>query len=366
MRSLVALVVLCTAVLGADHAAGEAQRAPQLVVKAWTKPLPFTAGLAFLPDGRALVTEKDSGVVRVIERSGTARAKPFAKIDVYSKNEYGALGVTVDPEFARFPFVYIYYVQGDASGEKPRRARLVRYRWRNGVGVNRRVLVDDLATNDFNTHVGGSFAWQGSRLLVTVGDGSPARPTSGPAQVRSSTRGKVLRMTRDGKPAPGNPYGTLVYSIGHRNSYGITVDRKTGAIFETENGSDQSDEVNRIVRGGNYGWPLCQGFDTDCVEPKNYVAPMWESGNVTVAPTSIVSYHGSRIPALRGKLVWCAFNTGELFAFGLTPNQRKITSIETFRGDNWRCGASLREAADGALVFSDLTTGRLIRIVGSR
>lgn len=163
---------------------------------------------------------------------------------------------------------------------------------------------------------------------------------------------------------PGNPFGNAVYSYGHRNSYGITVDRGTGAIYESENGPDQSDEVNRIVKGANYGWPICQGFDRDCAPPPRYRAPLWESGNTsTVAPTGIVRYRGTRIAALRNALAVCMFGTGEIYALHLT-RAGDVALVRRLSSPAWRCGAFLVESPDGTLVFHDQKTNRILRIVG--
>lgn len=363
MRVVIAGLVAVMAGIAFAEATPASPDSEQLTVRAWTAPMQFAAGLAFLPDGRALVTEKTTGLVRVIERTGSLRAKPFAKLDVFGDGEYGLLGIAVDPQFRRFPFIYITYVEPTAEGA-PRRGRLVRYRWNNGIGVSRRVLLDNLTVNDSFIHVGGAMAWYGTSLLVTVGDGAPYRPLAGAAQNTASLRGKILRITRDGKPVAGNPFRNAVFSFGHRNSYGITVDRKTGVIYETENGPDQSDEVNRIVKGGNYGWPICEGFDRDCTPPPNYHSPMWESGNTTTtAPTGIVSYRGSRISALRNTLDVCMFNTGEIYALHLT-RRGDVAVVRPLSSPEWQCGAFLVQAPDGALVFNDLKTGRIMRIVG--
>jgi glucose/arabinose dehydrogenase len=224
----------------APHSA--TQPAGNLVVRPWSKPLPFLAGLAFLPDGSALVTEKDTGRIQLIERDGTVRKKPFARLQVFSGAEYGLLGIAVDPDFKQHPYVYVYYVQATPDGKLPRRARLVRYRSRDGTGLSPRVIVDNLETNTDTIHVGGAIAFQGKHLLLAVGDAAAFRsdPRVAHAQDARSRQGKILRLTRDGKPAPGNQFGNHVFTLGHRNSYGIAVDAKTGAVFESENGPDQS------------------------------------------------------------------------------------------------------------------------------
>jgi glucose/arabinose dehydrogenase len=342
------------------------QPGPSLVVKPWSQPLPFLAGLAYLPDGRALVTEKDTGAIRLIERDGKVRRKPFARLRVFSGAEYGLLGIAVDPKFKRYPFVYVYYVEATPDGKAARRARLVRYRFRRGIGVSPRVIVDNIKTNKETIHVGGAMAFQGQYLLLAVGDGSPARadPRAKWAQDLSNPQGKILRLTREGKPAPRDPYRNGILTLGHRNSYGLTVDRRTGAVFETENGPDQSDEVNRIVPGRNYGWPVCEGIDGSC-QVTRYSNPLWETGLKTLALTGVVSYHGNRVPALRDTVTVCGFKDGALYSLRLKARQTKLASIIRHSSPGWRCGAALVEAPDGAIAFTDQRSGRVMRIVGS-
>jgi glucose/arabinose dehydrogenase len=339
---------------------------PKLVVRPWSQKLPFLAGLAFLPDGKALVTEKDTGAVRLIGRDGKVRRTPFARLRVFSGEEYGLLAIAVDPKFERHPFVYVYYVQPTPDGKAARRARLVRFRFRNGIGVSPRVIVDNIKTNKETIHVGGAMAFQGEYLLLAVGDGSPARadPRAKWAQDLSNPQGKILRLTRDGRPAPRNPFRNGIFTLGHRNSYGLTIDDRTGAIFESENGPDQSDEVNRIVAGRNYGWPVCAGIRDGCQVPR-YSNPLWETGLRTVALTGVVSYHGTRVPALRDTVTVCGFKDGAIYSLRLKARQTKLASVVRHAAPGWRCGAALVEAPDGAIAFTDLRSGRVMRIVGS-
>lgn len=363
MKSLVFLLAVLS-LAAASAAPVRSETTAVLKVAPWTKPLPFIAGLAFLPDGRALATEKDTGVIRLINRDGSVRAKPFARLKVYGRSEYGLLGIAVDPAFARHPYVYVYYTQPSADNF-PRQHRLVRYRFgRGGVGVSPRIILDNVpvaatARQGGAYHAGGALAFLGTNLLVTVGDGQHERTQAGAAQDPRSVQGKVLRITRDGRPAPGNPFGNKVYTRGHRNSFGLTVDRKTKAVFESENGPDQSDEVNRLLRGGNYGWPTCQGMSI-C---NNSQAPLWESGERTLAPSGIISYHGTRVKALKDSVTFCVYNTGELVSLRLNAAQTRVLSSARYRG-SWRCASVVVERPGGEVVFYDVLSGRLLRLVG--
>jgi glucose/arabinose dehydrogenase len=158
----------------------------------------------------------------------------------------------------------------------------------------------------------------GGRILF-VPDGSMFVATGendkgAPAQDPSSLLGKVLHLFPDGRPAPGNVEG-YVYSLGHRNMYGLAYDAATKRLFATENGNAERDEVNLIVAGGNYGWPACEGFvrfdfaiqddtSTPCDDPR-YKPPIGEFyANRTAAPTGAA--------VLRGTLYWASWNEGTI------------------------------------------------------
>jgi quinoprotein glucose dehydrogenase len=213
----------------------------------------FPTNMAFAPDGRLFYTEKDTGQVRVVSAHGDLLPTPFASFDVGSQGETGLLGIALDPRFAEGrPWVVLYL--SDASTG---RNELVRVRADGDVGTGVQVLQTFLPTAGLY-HNGGDllFAADGD-LYVTVGEAHESRR----AQDTSDVGGKVLRFTADGTPAPGNPFGPAnpVFTYGHRNSFGLCQDPATGDIWETENGPDVNDEVNRLVAGADYGWPLVTG-----------------------------------------------------------------------------------------------------------
>ena len=185
-----------------------------------------------------------------------------------------------------------------------------------------------------------------------------------PARHTDTIYGKVLRLTRDGAPAPGNPFGNLVYAYGFRNSFGITVDPATRAVFLTENGPDSTDEVNRVEAGEFYGWPTYLGC---CDRPPNqsYVNPLWDSGGATPVPTGIVAYRGGVVPALDGRVVFCNFKFGRLVSLTLSEDQWTTLEVTEHSDQAWRCGASLTVAPNGDIVFQDVVSMRLVRVVGS-
>lgn len=209
--------------------------------------------LAFLPNGRALVTERP-GRVRLLDRAGRLQRRPLARVAVSARGEGGLLGLALDPAFARNRFVYLYFTA--AARMRLERWRLVRDRL-----VRRRSLVDDILAG--SVHDSGRIAFgPDRRLYVSTGDaGEPSL-----AQVPGSPNGKFLALT----PAQYRGRGhvrPLVVSSGHRNAQGFDWEPGTGRMISTEHGPsgfdgpEGWDEVNAIVRGANYGWPDAFGAD---------------------------------------------------------------------------------------------------------
>jgi glucose/arabinose dehydrogenase len=171
-------------------------------------------------------------------------------VDVASGTEVGLLGIALHPSFPREPWVYVYF--SSAAGQ---RNEVMRFRADGNVATDSEFLIDGLALNGI--HNGGDLAFgRDATLFITIGDA--AQPER--AQIENDIGGKVLRLNANGTIPLDNPFGdSPVYSIGHRNSFGICVDPATGDVWETENGPTSDDEVNRIEPGADYGWPAQLG-----------------------------------------------------------------------------------------------------------
>jgi glucose/arabinose dehydrogenase len=278
--------------------------------------------IAFLPGGDVLVTERDSArLLRVTPQGRVATVGTVPGADPYG--EGGLLGVAVSPSFTQDRRVYLYLSTAADN-------RIVRFRYSGG-GIG---PLDPVVTGipRAAVHNGGRLAF-GPDGMLWAATGEHGEP--GLAQDTHSLAGKILRMTPDGRPAAGNPFGTLVWSYGHRNVEGMAWDG-AGRMYATEFGQDRFDEINRIEKGRNYGWPLTEGADGD----GRYTDPgiTW--------PTDQASPSGA---AIAGGSLWVAALRGErLWQIPLGRSGELGAPVAHFTGDYGRLRAVVR-APDGSL-----------------
>ena len=218
--------------------------------------------IVFGPDGTLYYAELESGMVRAIPPGATTPLPDaIAKVDSSRSENGGFLGLALDPEFELTGAFFVYY-----SFEKPSATNGFVNRVSRLDAAGEHVLVDDIPW--FERHDGGRLVFTGpDTLVVTTGDNELREPAQDP----ESLLGKTLRMTREGKPAPDNPDPTsLIYTLGHRNAFGLAYDAESETLWSTENGPQTRDEINIIVAGGNYGWPKHLGISYS----RSYVDPI--------------------------------------------------------------------------------------------
>lgn len=239
---------------------------PAAAAHAGTQPvaegLAFPTNMVVRPDGSVLFTEKDTGRIRIMSPDGEVLPVPLAALNVTGGGETGLLGIAVDP--ASPAWLYVYY--SDARSGMNRIARLRLSAAGTAAGPPQ-VLLDTVPTTN-GYHNGGDITFgPDGELYVVVGEAHE----DSRAQDPSDLGGKVLRMEPDGSVPADNPVpGSYVWSLGHRNSFGLCFDEATGDLWETENGPDSFDEVNRIESGANYGWPeqLGPGGEPSFTDPE--------------------------------------------------------------------------------------------------
>ena len=303
--------------------------------------------LAFLPDGRLLVTER-VGRINVF-----ASAAPDAPLlgttaipDVLRLGEGGGLGVAVDRDFASFPFAYVCATRDfdGADGPMPAENQLLRYR----VESNATLVLDGpplLSGMRAHEHHDGCAVEMdvASHLWVTMGDANTAR-SENLAQDPNSLNGKVLRINRDGSIPEDNPVlpgasgPSAVFSMGHRNPQGVAI-RPDGLVVAAEHGTDRDDELNHIVPGGNYGYACWSATDTlgpaqeqegpakeGCGGSAEYLPAAWASGSPTIA-TSGATFLGAGWGDWEGDLVVTTLKDEDLRLFEISADGVSATQL---------------------------------------
>lgn len=259
--------------------------------------LGFVTNMAFAPDGRLFFIQKDGTVHTVAPGTDPPVATQIGELSVTDGGETGLLGLALHPDFERTPWLYVYASSSSETNE------ILRAEVSDDGSLGEFELVRTLLSSANGYHNGGDIGFgTDSKLYVTTGEiHEPDR-----AQDPNDLGGKVLRLSDDGSIPRDNPFGpdSAAFSIGHRNSFGICFDRKTGAIWETENGPGDNDELNLIEAGKNYGWPIKSGTSLD--DP-DFVSPVLNYPQVIV-PTGCL--------ALDGDVVFADYSVGQLHGFG--------------------------------------------------
>jgi len=255
-------------------------------VEVWTRRLEVPWSLVFLPDGRALVSERP-GRIRLLASDGTLAAAPYATFSVHARGEAGLMGLALHPDFARQPFVYAMMTVSEGGRIVN---RVVRLRHGPGGAIDK-VIVDGIP--GANYHNGGRIAFGPDGMLyVATGEIFQAEL----AQDLASQGGKILRVTPEGAVPPDNPFpGSLVWSYGHRNPQGLAWHPETKELFISEHGPSgefgrrKDDEINVVRKGGNYGWPRVVG----AAGLKEYIDPILLWRETGAPPSGIAFFEGA-------------------------------------------------------------------------
>ncbi|HLC86897.1 MAG TPA: PQQ-dependent sugar dehydrogenase [Candidatus Nanoarchaeia archaeon] len=271
----------------------------------------------FLPDSRMIFTERNGKISLFDDGEITV----IANLKVNEEGESGLLGIAVDPKFSENKFIYVYYT------------------YENGNRVSRFILSDEKLEKEFilldnipnaQFHDGGRIKFgPDGKLYITTGDAT--YPSS--AQDINSIAGKILRINKDGTIPEDNPFGNYIYSYGHRNPQGIAWHPITAELYSSEHGPSKNDELNVIVKGGNYGWPI-----VECDEMSDrYINPIRCYSEFTLAPSGITFYNNDLyIASLRGtqlrKIVFDKDNKTILSEEELFNNLGRIREVVKHEG----------------------------------
>ncbi|MBM3571597.1 MAG: PQQ-dependent sugar dehydrogenase [Alphaproteobacteria bacterium] len=288
-------------------------------VTSWVEGLEAPWSLVFLPDGRALVSERP-GRIRMIE-SSRLLAEPIGRINAAQGGESGLMGLALHPRYPAKPWLYAMHTHRDDKGTIN---RVVRLAFDGRTIRPDRIVVDNLPGGNF--HNGGRIGF-GPDGHLYVGTGEIFRADL--AQMQASHGGKILRVAADGAIPIDNPIaGSPVWSLGHRNVQGLAWHPQTGELFSSEHGPSGElglrawDEINVIRRGANYGWPLQVGAPGR----PGFVDPIVAYPETATPPSGIAFWRGDlfvatlrseallRVPLTRDGATWRAGRIERWFA----------------------------------------------------
>ena len=297
-----------------------------------------------LDTGRYLVTER-IGRLTYIDRG---RISEVGRFDVYNRGEAGLLGIAIDPDFESNRWIYLYMSYSNGGGVLN---KVVRYRLdrdNRSVGGHE-VVVDGIPGADI--HDGGRIKFgPDGYLYITTGDA--AKPEL--AQDIDSLAGKILRVNSDGSIPSDNPFGNAVYSYGHRNPQGIDWHPVYGYMLSSEHGPVGHDEINLIVEGGNYGWPIVTGSGGE----DGYIDPVYETGSSTIAPSGASFISGDALPEYDGWFAVACLR-GEMLALFEFNSDATLVSVESlFRGVFGRIRDVVLDLDGSILILTSNRDGR--------
>ena len=372
------LLVLACAACGAREAAAPAgatpaARAPAAIVREGLEITTIAGGLehpwslAFLPDGRMLVTERP-GRLRIVSPDGAISAPVAGVPEVYARGQGGLLDVAIDPDFGTDPWVYLSFSE---PGEGGGGTSVARGRLSGESLVDVAVIFRQEPKLDAGQHFGSRLVFdREGRLYVTSGDrgnwDNPQRLDRG--------QGKIFRIHRDGSIPDDNPFAgredaiPAIWSYGHRNVQGAALHPVTGQLWQTEHGARGGDELNIPGAGLNYGWPVITlgvNYSGQPIGSGEKEAPGMEqpihSWTPSIAPSGLAFYTSDRFPAWKGSLFVGALAFQRVVRLQLDGDT--VVAEEPLLVDFGERIRDVRQGPDGFLyLLTDDAKGKLLRV----
>ncbi len=368
-------VFSCTFLLAPLATLGDVSHEPSIHVEVLADGLDAPWGLALLPDGRMLVTERSGGLYLLDaqgERIATIRNVP----EVFVKLQGGLLDIALHPQFDTNSTLYLSLAHGH---QKHNTTRVVQAVLAGDALENVKVIFDNTPKGT-SVHYGGRLAFlPDGTLLVTTGEGADYREH---AQRLDSLLGKVVRIKADGTIPADNPFidtpgaHPAIWSYGHRNPQGLFVDAQTGTVYATEHGPKGGDEINIIEKQTNYGWPIAtHGIDYSGarISPFETYAGMREPllfWTPSIGPGGIAMYRGSMFPEWEGDLLVAVLGHKHLRRVDL--DNGRVVDQEMLLDDRQARFRQVEIGSDGSIyavvesVGEQPRSGQLLKLTRSR
>lgn len=335
-----------------------------------TKDLKRPWGIVSLPDGRLLITEKE-GTMRIVSADGAASAAITGIPEVDATGQGGLLGITIDPDFANNRMVYWSFSE-KKSGKNLTAIAKGKLSADEKKIENAAVIYRAEPAYDGNLHYGGRILVdKEGNLIISTGERSD-KETRPQAQDLKSALGKIIRITKEGQPAAGNPFANNsaakpeLYSYGHRNVQGLAFHPVTGDLWETEFGPRGGDELNRIEAGKNYGWPtITYGIEYsgekvgDAIQQKEGMEQPVYYWDPVISPSGITFYSSDSIPEWKNNLFISGLSSTHIARLVIENN--KVTGEERLLSKEGQRFRDVTQGKDGAL-YAITDDGRLYRI----
>lgn len=372
-------LVIATAIAGllnlfSHHSAAatviESER-HQLQLNTIAEGLEFPWGMAFLPDGSLLVTER-GGNLRRLTLNGDISAPIAGVPKVVAQGQGGLLDVVLDPDYANNQFIYLSYAEPAPAGAAGSSTAVARAKFDGNQLTDVKVLFSASPKWASNHHFGSRlvFSADGEYLFITLGDRGNRRDD---AQALDNHNGKVLRIHKDGRVPIDNPFvnqpGAVkeIWSWGHRNVQGAALHPDTGELWTNEHGPKGGDEINIARAGANYGWPIATfgiNYDNSIITPLT-AAPRTEQPHYywlpSIAVSNMLFYSGDAFPAWQGDLLVTALR-GSVVA-RLDLDGERIMHEERLFGELNARLRDIEQGPDGYLyLLTDERNGKLIQV----
>lgn len=383
MTKRLSTVLLAAAALWATPAPARATVPTGFIETVVASSLSLPTAIAFLPDGRMVVTEKQGGLKLV--DGGTTTT--LASVPVCSGSEMGLLGIEVDPAFASNGFLYLYRTAAGAGGcgtDTGRSNQVVRVTMAgNSVSLaSLTVLLTGIRT-DVGNHDGGALRiGPDGFLYVGAGDsglgdnaGGPGSATNPYAQALDSLNGKILRIALDGSIPPGNPFAGQagrrgeIWAYGFRNPFRIAFDPSSGRLWVNDVGDFTWEEIDVVGPGDNGAWPRCEAnAPAGCAQPGD-VAPVFaypHSGPSSLGSSITgAAFAGSLLVGRTGDYLFADFASGKIFVAALDAARTGFAEAPQVLVTAAGGPVDLVTGPDGALYYASFNTGQVRRVASA-